>query len=200
MGRGEGRFRLVGKRCRFARPARRVRRGAQVHRLPVGQGGQRVEPRARPLQVSGRRHRGAPSTGDPKDELLGEDVRQHRRTMGITRTAVAVLVTLLTVAIASAIVAYVQRDTARSRQFGCAVGSGTRPGVSTLSLLLALEALRVRDTPRGTGARCSAALKLPLKWSGSSLSAQRGYCDVAQSRRRAGTGFNLGARFSCPGG
>ncbi len=58
----------------------------------------------------------APIDGRPKDELLGEDVRQHRRTMGITRTAVAVLVTLLTVAIGSAIVAYVQRDTARSRQ------------------------------------------------------------------------------------
>ncbi len=53
----------------------------------------------------------------PKDELLGEDVRQFRRTRRLVRSAVAVLVLLTLVAIGAAGVAVVQRrDAVAQRQ------------------------------------------------------------------------------------
>ena len=47
-----------------------------------------------------------------KDELIGEDISQHRRTLRLARGAVAVLVLLLALAVVGGIVALVQRNTA----------------------------------------------------------------------------------------
>ena len=54
----------------------------------------------------------APLHGRPKDELNGEDVRQHRRTRLVARSAVATLTILLAAAVVAAIVAVDQRETA----------------------------------------------------------------------------------------
>jgi hypothetical protein len=48
----------------------------------------------------------------PKDELLGEDVRQHRRTRRLARAVAAVLVVLTAAATVAAIVALEQREQA----------------------------------------------------------------------------------------
>jgi hypothetical protein len=58
----------------------------------------------------------APLHGRPKDELFGEDVRQHRRTLRITRAAVASLAALALAASAAAVVAVDARNLARTRQ------------------------------------------------------------------------------------
>ena len=57
----------------------------------------------------------APLHGLPKDELVGEDVRQHRRAMRLARTAVALLVSLAAVAAVAAVVAVGQRNEARDQ-------------------------------------------------------------------------------------
>ncbi|GIM96820.1 hypothetical protein [Paractinoplanes toevensis] len=57
----------------------------------------------------------APISGRPKDELIGEDVRQHRRTMRWVRSAIAVLAGLLVLAVAAAWIAVRQRDVAQDR-------------------------------------------------------------------------------------
>ena len=48
----------------------------------------------------------------PKDELLGEDVRQHRRTRRIARAVVIALATLLAATAVAAVIALQQRETA----------------------------------------------------------------------------------------
>ena len=53
--------------------------------------------------------------GIPKDELVGEAVREHRRTMRVARTAIAALATLLALAVVAAIVALGQRNSAREQ-------------------------------------------------------------------------------------
>ena len=57
----------------------------------------------------------APLHGLPKDELIGEDISQHRRTLRLVRGAVALLVLLLAVAVVGGIVALVQRNNARNQ-------------------------------------------------------------------------------------
>jgi hypothetical protein len=50
-----------------------------------------------------------------KDDLVGEDVRQHRRTVRLARSAVALLATLALVAAGSSVVAVGQRNDARAK-------------------------------------------------------------------------------------
>jgi WD40 repeat protein len=52
----------------------------------------------------------------PKDEMIGEDLRQYRRTRRLARTALVTVVLLSIVAAASALVAVRQRDEARSQR------------------------------------------------------------------------------------
>ncbi|MBW0010577.1 MAG: TIR domain-containing protein, partial [Pseudonocardiales bacterium] len=52
----------------------------------------------------------------PKDELVGEHIRQHRRTMRLARGSVAALAVLLVTALVAALVAFQQRATARSER------------------------------------------------------------------------------------
>ncbi len=57
----------------------------------------------------------APLHGVPKDELAGEEVRQHRRTVRVVRAAVAVLGTALAAAVVLGLIAYSQSRTATAR-------------------------------------------------------------------------------------
>ena len=59
---------------------------------------------------------GAPLHGRPKDELVGEDVRQHRRALRLARGAVATLSILLLAAVASGLLALNQRNSAREER------------------------------------------------------------------------------------
>jgi WD40 repeat protein len=52
----------------------------------------------------------------PLDDLIGEDVRQHRRTRRLSAAAVATLAALLVGAVAAAVVAVQQRNVAREQQ------------------------------------------------------------------------------------
>ena len=54
----------------------------------------------------------APMRGVPKDELIGEDISQHRRTLRLARGAVALLALLLALAVVGGIVALIQRNEA----------------------------------------------------------------------------------------
>jgi WD40 repeat protein len=94
----------------------------------------------------------APLHGLAKDELIGEDISQHRRTLRLARGAVALLVLLLAVAVVGGIVALVQRNNARNQS----EISGSRELAAQsllqlsndpeLSLLLAMESANVRHT------------------------------------------------------
>ena len=97
--------------------------------------------------------------GRPKDELYGEDVRQHKRTRRLVRAVVAMLALLLAGAIVAAVIAFDQREQARaerdraeaqarlatSRQ----LASQSQLDVDDRydrSLLLGVEAVRVQPT------------------------------------------------------
>jgi WD40 repeat protein len=58
----------------------------------------------------------APMHGKPKDELVGENLRQHRRTLRLARSAVMALATLALVASAAGVIAIGQRDEARRQR------------------------------------------------------------------------------------
>jgi WD40 repeat protein len=95
----------------------------------------------------------APLHGLPKDELIGEDISQHRRTLRLARGAVVLLALLLAVAVVGGVVALVQRNNARNQS----EISGSRELAAQsllqlgndpeLSLLLAIESANVRHTP-----------------------------------------------------
>ena len=97
--------------------------------------------------------------GRPKDELVGDDVRQHRRALRLARSAVAVLATLALLAATLAVTAVAQRNEARkerniandrarlatSRQLSTEAASRLGDRLD-LALLLSVQALRTRDT------------------------------------------------------
>jgi len=101
----------------------------------------------------------APVRGLPKDELIGEDIRQHRRTLRLARGAVATLLILAITASASAVVA-VQRQAEARRQeqqarrqerdatsrMLAAASRNELEGRLDRSLLLGTEALRLGQT------------------------------------------------------
>jgi WD40 repeat protein len=90
----------------------------------------------------------APLHGRSKDEMLGEDVRQHRRTLRIAWSAAAVLAGLMLAASVLAVLAVQQRNRARtqasialSRQLATA-SAAELDGDPAVASLLALEAYR----------------------------------------------------------
>jgi WD40 repeat protein len=110
----------------------------------------------------------APLQGKPKDELVGEDVRQRRRTLSLVRSAVALLLILAVVASTAAVIAVrrsnearVQRDRALEQariatsRYLASLAVAKRQDQLDLSLLLSVEALRTsvtveaRDALRG---------------------------------------------------
>jgi WD40 repeat protein len=94
----------------------------------------------------------APLHGQAKDELIGEDVRQYRRTKRTVRSVVTALATLTALSVLASMVAVTQRNEARAQ---------TRVAVSTalaalarseaiarpdFALLVAVQANRVENT------------------------------------------------------
>jgi WD40 repeat protein len=102
----------------------------------------------------------APLRQQPKDELIGEEIRQHRRAVRLARGAVAVLVALTVAATISAVLAVrgqhaarVQRDRARrqaqiatSRQLAAESGASLRTADVDVALLLAAHGYRLWPT------------------------------------------------------
>ncbi len=90
--------------------------------------------------------------GRPKDELQGEDVRQHRLTVRLARAAIASLSILVLLAGAAALFAVAERNSARdqrdvalSRQLALQAGDLARSD-PTLSVLLGVASSRLSDT------------------------------------------------------
>ncbi len=105
----------------------------------------------------------APLHSLPKDELIGEDINQHRRTMHLARAAVALLLLLLVLAAVGGVVALVQRNRAeeeRNLAFArelAAESAAQRTTDPELALLLGIEAVRTQALPE-TEAALRAAL------------------------------------------
>ncbi|MEU9356274.1 TIR domain-containing protein [Streptomyces griseoloalbus] len=100
----------------------------------------------------------APLTGKSKDELIGDHVRQRRRTRHWVQATVAALTTLLLIAVAGGITAYNQRNSARaqtlvsqSRQLVAEASSisDTQPD---LARQLMVQAHRLAPTAEAVGA------------------------------------------------
>lgn len=109
----------------------------------------------------------APIRGVPKDTIIGEHLREHRRTMRLARSAVAVLSVLLLLAVAATVTAVGQRDNARtqatiatSREVAAlAVANVTTH--ADVAQLLAVAAFRENDNPQTEGALLQAVAASP---------------------------------------
>ncbi len=109
----------------------------------------------------------APLHGKPKDALIGDDVREHRRARRLARGAVAAVAALAVTASVAAVVAIDRGNEARAQlaiassrllaSQSVAVGGDQR----AQSLLLGLEALGTRDTIEARGALLDAHLRTP---------------------------------------
>ncbi|WP_324785171.1 toll/interleukin-1 receptor domain-containing protein [Streptomyces sp. H51] len=100
----------------------------------------------------------APLTGKSKDELIGDHVRQRRRTRHWVQATVTVLTMLFLIAVAGGITALDQRDNARaqtlvaqSRQL-VAEASSIRDTQPDLARQLMVEAYRLAPTAEAAGA------------------------------------------------
>lgn len=109
----------------------------------------------------------APIRGLPKDELIGEDIRQHRRTLRLARGGVALLALLTTLAVIAAFIAVGQRNTAReqtrlatARQVASAAVANI-PQRLDLSMLFAVQGYRQRRTPQTEAALFQAVTASP---------------------------------------
>lgn len=100
----------------------------------------------------------APIHGRPKDELASEEVRQHRRTVRIVRTATAAFAVLTAAAVALSIFALIQRGRAiDERQFSVSRELAAQSLLQLrndpeLSLLLAIESAEARHTTESLAA------------------------------------------------
>lgn len=103
--------------------------------------------------------------GRPKGELIGEDVRQHRRTMRLARGAVALLSVL---GLAAAIASLVAVDRARREQEQARLALAREVAATAVSqlpvdrqrgLLLGLESVQIEETPQGAAALRQALFK-----------------------------------------
>jgi WD40 repeat protein len=109
----------------------------------------------------------APLHGRPKDEMLGEDVRQHRRTRRVAGAAIVTLSILFVAAIVAAFIARAQTNRAErearialSRQL--AAEATTTPGDRLdLALLLAAQAFDLQQTTQARGALLSVLARSP---------------------------------------
>jgi WD40 repeat protein len=110
----------------------------------------------------------APIHGRPKDELIGDEVRQHRRTVRIARSAGLVLALLTAAAIAFGVLAVLARNDARakarvalSRQLAAQSNASVRSGRLDLGLLLAAQSYRSAPTGEARNALVTALLGSP---------------------------------------
>lgn len=109
----------------------------------------------------------APLHGCPKDELIGEDIRNHRRAIRLARGAGATLALITAAAIVAAILAIGQRNAARhetllatSRQLA-AQSQAAGPSRLDTSLLLSHAAWRTAQTPQALAALLQANTASP---------------------------------------
>jgi len=109
-------------------------------------------------------------TGRSKDEVIGEDVRQHRRTKQVAWAAGVSLFALTALAASAAWTASVQRDRAlREQQVALArrltaqaeLVRQRRPDLLPVSVLLALESLRIAPSDEARESLRAAATLLP---------------------------------------
>lgn len=117
----------------------------------------------------------APIHDRPKDELIGEEIRQHRRTVRLARAAVAALAMLALAATVAAVLAIRGQNAARrerdraeeqarlatSRQLAAQSDVALRQNELDLALLLAAHAFRLRDTAEAWDALVSALNAAP---------------------------------------
>ena len=108
----------------------------------------------------------APIHGVAKDDLVGEDIRQHRRTRTIARAAVAALALLLVAALVSAVIARANAVRAENRRIDAdaqrlGLESSSVPGPPDLAFTLAAEAFRLRATDATAEALTNAADAAP---------------------------------------
>jgi WD40 repeat protein len=109
----------------------------------------------------------APLHNRAKDELFGEDVKQHRRTTRLVRAASAVLIILSLLATAGAIVAVDQRNDARAQarlatsRFLAAESAASISTRLDRALLLSVHALTLKDTPEARAALVGALVQSP---------------------------------------
>ena len=113
----------------------------------------------------------APMHGVDKDELEGEDIRQHRRARRLARAGVATVVVLLVVSVVVALFALGQRnqadlqrtqaeratDTALANGLSATSGEFSRSGQRDLALLLGVEAVHFADRLGPTSAEAKTA-------------------------------------------
>jgi WD40 repeat protein len=109
----------------------------------------------------------APLRGVDRDTLIGEHLRQHRRTMRVVRSVIATLTALLVVAVAASIVAVGQRDQARTeariataRELAALSGSMVGSNLD-IAQLLAVAAYQTDRDPQTEGALVQAAAASP---------------------------------------
>jgi WD40 repeat protein len=109
----------------------------------------------------------APIRGLPKDDLIGEDIRHHRRTLRLARGGVTLLGLLTILAVIAAFVAVGQRNTAReqtrlatARQVA-SVAVANIPQRLDLSMLFAVQAYRQQRTPQTEAALFQAVTASP---------------------------------------
>ena len=105
----------------------------------------------------------APMHGRPRDELIGEDLRQHRRTLTIARSAVITLVALLVAAVTLGVQANIQRNRAEHEariamaRLLATESTSVGPDGVDVGLLLAAQAYVAEpDAPSSWGALASA--------------------------------------------
>jgi len=109
----------------------------------------------------------APLHGRAKDELFGEDVRQHRRTVRLARSAIASLATLALLASTAAFIAVDRGNQARkeahlalSRQLA-AEATAAADDQLDLALLLAAQAYATRPTAQAKSSLLQVLLRSP---------------------------------------
>lgn len=108
----------------------------------------------------------APLHGRTKDDIEGEDVRQHRRTLRIARSAVAALTVLTIAAVAGAGIAVYNANRAEQRRIQAeaqrlAAQSGTELERPDLAFLLAAQGYRLDHSPQTESALLTAVANLP---------------------------------------
>lgn len=97
----------------------------------------------------------APMHGIPKDELEGEDLRQHRRLRRLRNAAICGLIALSLVAAIAAVIAFYERGVAieernesEARRLAT-LATANAHEQTDLAVLLALESLRISETGEG---------------------------------------------------
>jgi WD40 repeat protein len=111
----------------------------------------------------------APMHGVAKDELEGEDIRQHRRTRRLARAGVSTLAILVVIAVALGVLALVSRNqaiststTARAQALA-AESLSELPADPEVSVVLARLALQQRSVPQAVAALRQAIDASPVK-------------------------------------